>query len=194
MGWGPVDWVGRVLPEPKFENKCTSFFEFFGFERPLLRQRGGPLSVTEEKEKKEKKKDWSWRILGSGWFDQRLKRQQSQFGRSGFLTKSRSAFLKKTICYLYGGQYRWAVSDIKCQTISFTACKAAPSSGRRQRPPLPVLSPLLLYRMTFPSHEKFVAQPPNFIAGNQWNQYLKTGFQPKIAFQWIQFMLGREHL
>ena len=26
-----------VLPEPKFENKCTSFFDFFGFERPLLR-------------------------------------------------------------------------------------------------------------------------------------------------------------
>ena len=37
MGWGPVDWVGRVLPEPKFEKKCTSFFEIFGFERPLLR-------------------------------------------------------------------------------------------------------------------------------------------------------------
>jgi len=29
MGWGPVDWVGRVLPEAKFENKCTSFFEIF---------------------------------------------------------------------------------------------------------------------------------------------------------------------
>ena len=26
LGWGPVDWVGRVLPEPKFEKKCTSFF------------------------------------------------------------------------------------------------------------------------------------------------------------------------
>ena len=37
MGWGPVDWVGRVLPEAKFEKKCTSFFEIFGFERPLLR-------------------------------------------------------------------------------------------------------------------------------------------------------------
>ena len=44
MGWGPVDWVGRVLPEPKFENKCTSFFEFFGFERPLLRYRGSGSS------------------------------------------------------------------------------------------------------------------------------------------------------
>ena len=29
MGWGPVDWVGRVLPEAKFENKWTLFFEFF---------------------------------------------------------------------------------------------------------------------------------------------------------------------
>ena len=37
MGWGPIEWVGRVLPEAKFEKKCTSFFEFFGFERPLLR-------------------------------------------------------------------------------------------------------------------------------------------------------------
>ena len=37
MGWGPVDWVGRVHPEAKFEKKCTSFFEFFGFERSLLR-------------------------------------------------------------------------------------------------------------------------------------------------------------
>ena len=38
MGWGPVDSVERVLPEAKFEEKkCTSFFEFFGFERPLPR-------------------------------------------------------------------------------------------------------------------------------------------------------------
>ena len=37
MGWGPVEWVGMVLPEAKFEKKCTSFFDFFGFERPLLR-------------------------------------------------------------------------------------------------------------------------------------------------------------
>ena len=29
MGWGPFDWVGRVLPEAKFENKWTLFFEFF---------------------------------------------------------------------------------------------------------------------------------------------------------------------
>ena len=28
MGWGPVDWVGRVLPEAKFENKWTLFFYF----------------------------------------------------------------------------------------------------------------------------------------------------------------------
>ena len=48
MGWGPVDWVGRVLPEPKFENKCTSFFEFFGFEQPLLRYGGSVFSVTDE--------------------------------------------------------------------------------------------------------------------------------------------------
>ena len=37
MGWGPVDWVGRVLPEAKFENKCTLFFEKILFERPILR-------------------------------------------------------------------------------------------------------------------------------------------------------------
>ena len=28
-GWGPVDWVGRVLPEAKFENKTTLFFLIF---------------------------------------------------------------------------------------------------------------------------------------------------------------------
>ena len=28
MGWGPVDWVGRVLPEAKFKNKWTLFFLF----------------------------------------------------------------------------------------------------------------------------------------------------------------------
>ena len=37
MGWGSVDWVGRVLPEAKFENKWTSFFKSFLFERPILR-------------------------------------------------------------------------------------------------------------------------------------------------------------
>ena len=39
MGWGPVDWVGRVLPEAKFEEEkeWTSLFYFFLFERPLLR-------------------------------------------------------------------------------------------------------------------------------------------------------------
>ena len=39
MGWGPVDWVGRVLPEAKFEEekKWTSFFYLFLFERLLLR-------------------------------------------------------------------------------------------------------------------------------------------------------------
>ena len=36
--WGPVEWVGRILPEEKkFKKKCTSFFYFFGFERPFLR-------------------------------------------------------------------------------------------------------------------------------------------------------------
>ena len=28
MGWGPVDWVGMVLPEAKFENKWTLFYNF----------------------------------------------------------------------------------------------------------------------------------------------------------------------
>ena len=37
MGWRPVEWAGSVLPEAKFEKKCTSFFEIFGFERPMLR-------------------------------------------------------------------------------------------------------------------------------------------------------------
>ena len=37
MGWGPVDWVGRVLPEAKFKNKWTLFFNLFLFERPILR-------------------------------------------------------------------------------------------------------------------------------------------------------------
>ena len=27
-GLGPVDWVGRVLPEEKFENEWTLFFHF----------------------------------------------------------------------------------------------------------------------------------------------------------------------
>ena len=29
LGWGPVDWVGGVHPELKFENKWTLFFEIF---------------------------------------------------------------------------------------------------------------------------------------------------------------------
>ena len=37
MSWGPVDWMGRVFPEAKFENEWTLFFEFFWFERPILR-------------------------------------------------------------------------------------------------------------------------------------------------------------
>ena len=37
MGWGPVDWVGMVLPEAKLENKTTLFFEIFWFERPIAR-------------------------------------------------------------------------------------------------------------------------------------------------------------
>ena len=27
MGWGPVDWVGMVLPEANIEEKSTSVFE-----------------------------------------------------------------------------------------------------------------------------------------------------------------------
>ena len=46
MGWGPVDWVGRVLPEAKFENKWTLFFELFLFERPLLTRDWKSESVT----------------------------------------------------------------------------------------------------------------------------------------------------
>ena len=46
MGWGPVDWVGRVLPEAKFKKKCTLFFYFFLFERPLLRYLLKSESVT----------------------------------------------------------------------------------------------------------------------------------------------------
>ena len=37
MGWGPVDWVGMVLPEAKLENKTTLFFEIFWFVRPIAR-------------------------------------------------------------------------------------------------------------------------------------------------------------
>ena len=47
MGWGPVDWVGRVLPEAKFENKWTLFFDFFLFERPLLTRDWKSESVTD---------------------------------------------------------------------------------------------------------------------------------------------------
>ena len=36
MSWGPVDWVGRVLPEAKLENNWTLLFIFL-FERPILR-------------------------------------------------------------------------------------------------------------------------------------------------------------
>ena len=44
--WGPVEWLGDQLtgwrgasghPQLKFQNKCTLFYEFFWFERPLLR-------------------------------------------------------------------------------------------------------------------------------------------------------------
>ena len=38
MGWGPVDWVGGVFLEAKFEKKIDFVFLFiFLFERPLLR-------------------------------------------------------------------------------------------------------------------------------------------------------------
>ena len=29
MGWGPVDWVGRVLPEAKFKKKNAPCFSIF---------------------------------------------------------------------------------------------------------------------------------------------------------------------
>ena len=37
MGWGPVDWVERVLPEAKLKNTTTLLFEIFRFERPIQR-------------------------------------------------------------------------------------------------------------------------------------------------------------
>ena len=37
MGWGPVDWVERVLPEAKLKNTTTLLFEIFRFERPIPR-------------------------------------------------------------------------------------------------------------------------------------------------------------
>ena len=37
MGWGPVDWMRKVLPEAKFKNKLILFFDFFLFEQPILR-------------------------------------------------------------------------------------------------------------------------------------------------------------
>ena len=45
MGWGPVDWVGRVFPEEKLK-KMDLFFLFFSFERPLLRYLLKSESVT----------------------------------------------------------------------------------------------------------------------------------------------------
>ena len=29
MGWGPIDWVRKVLREATFKNKWILFFEFF---------------------------------------------------------------------------------------------------------------------------------------------------------------------
>ena len=29
MGWGPVDWVGMVLPEAKLEKNAPRFLKFF---------------------------------------------------------------------------------------------------------------------------------------------------------------------
>ena len=48
MGWGTVDWVGRVLPEAKFKNKWTLFFELFLFDRPLLTRDWKSESVTNQ--------------------------------------------------------------------------------------------------------------------------------------------------
>ena len=39
MGWGPVDWVGRVLPEANLKNKWTLFFEFFALIKHLSGKR-----------------------------------------------------------------------------------------------------------------------------------------------------------
>ena len=73
MGWGPVDWVGRVLPEQKFENKCTSFFEFFGFERPLLRYVGSVFSVTERTDEDRMAYSRKWMSYNEGNKWDRLK-------------------------------------------------------------------------------------------------------------------------
>ena len=90
---------------------------------------------------------------------------------------SKRSLVKKQyiICY-----YLMAVSDIRCQTTSFSLLSSQVFWDGSQvdiswhfnrdgfpKQPLPVFnashpSPLLLYRMTFPSHEKSVAQPPNF--------------------------------
>ena len=47
MGWGPVDWVGRVFPEAKFEKNGLCFLIFFVFEQPLLRYLLKSESVTD---------------------------------------------------------------------------------------------------------------------------------------------------
>merc|ERR1712212_1444202 len=39
-------WVGRVLPEAKFDNRWTLFFELFLFDRPLLTRDWKSESVT----------------------------------------------------------------------------------------------------------------------------------------------------
>ena len=63
MGWGPVDWVGRVLPEPKFENKCTSFFEFFWIRATVAEIWGVRIFGHGRGEERTRTE---WRILGSG--------------------------------------------------------------------------------------------------------------------------------
>ena len=83
MDWGPVDWVGKVLPGPKFENKCTSLFEFFGFERPLLRYGGSVFSVTERRGRGRGRTEW--RILGSGYDSRSDKTRRGDVIVGGFL-------------------------------------------------------------------------------------------------------------
>ena len=68
MGWGPVDWVGWVLPEAKLEKECTLFLNFLiwttttgirgnlrGPRRPKKYKKA--QSLKEEMEKKKEKKE-----------------------------------------------------------------------------------------------------------------------------------------
>ena len=58
MGWGPVDLVNKVLQEAKFKNKWILFFEFFSFERPILRYLWETLFVDQLNEFGTSLMDW----------------------------------------------------------------------------------------------------------------------------------------